>query len=159
VAPGIFWKYACTGSTCSVEQGSLTLTKMQRFGVEAEESLPALEFGYTGNHLTWAENGYGGRVEFDYEEDGNQPWYETTGEETETQNCQELSFAGWSNALCDNNSPTGRLYPYAGFTSSVNDSLMPVFQPSGAYRIEATAYAATGARSPSASTTVWLLRS
>jgi RHS repeat-associated protein len=47
---------------------TLTLAQVQEFGLDDAASLPSMTFTYGDNmHLTRADNGYGGRVEFTYE--------------------------------------------------------------------------------------------
>jgi hypothetical protein len=54
----------------------LTLTSIGEYGLNGAGPLPVTEFTYGDDmHLTLADNGYGGRVEFDYEE---LPWNELT---------------------------------------------------------------------------------
>jgi len=50
-----------------------TLAEVKQYGSDGVTSLPAASFMYDGLHLTRAENGYGGAVEFDYE-----LWYDWT---------------------------------------------------------------------------------
>ena len=59
-----------------------TLTKVEQFGVGGAGPLPAHTFTYGDHlHLTQATNGYGGTVEFDYDDLPSQilyqPWYYT----------------------------------------------------------------------------------
>ncbi len=50
-----------------------TLKKIQQFGQDGTSALPATTFNYADNlHLTQAENGYGGKIVFEYE-----LWYYT----------------------------------------------------------------------------------
>lgn len=61
------------GHTWTAGGKTTTLKSVQQFGVGNTTALPAATFFYSDNlHLTKAENGYGGRVEFTYE---TNPWY------------------------------------------------------------------------------------
>ncbi|WP_160317527.1 RHS repeat-associated core domain-containing protein [Ornatilinea apprima] len=62
IFPGVTW--TAGGKT-------LTLKSIQEFG-KNNAALPATTFDYDEMHLTTAENGYGGRVEFQYE---TEPWH------------------------------------------------------------------------------------
>lgn len=56
--PGIAW---------SAGDKTLTLREVRQYGLGGAQSLPSTTFTYGDNlHLTRAENGYGGAVEFDY---------------------------------------------------------------------------------------------
>ena len=58
---------------------TLTLKQVQEYGLGGTTSLPATTFTYgDGLHLTEADNGSGGKVEFSYE---STPWYELYGSE------------------------------------------------------------------------------
>ena len=149
IFPGTRWPYSCTSSACSEEIGELTLSGVQEYGLGGTASLPAQSFAYAdGMHLTWAENGYGGRVEFEYEDE---PWYDVGGALSLEQRCEDpgpsddwTQFYGWTNGLCTNNTSEGRFLIYSGQTLSSNGSLLAAFRPGGALRIEATAYGCEG---------------
>ncbi|HJS20596.1 MAG TPA: SpvB/TcaC N-terminal domain-containing protein, partial [Anaerolineales bacterium] len=55
------------GYTWSKGGKALTLRSVQEYGVGGTTSLPATTFTYDNMHLVEAANGYGGRVQFDYE--------------------------------------------------------------------------------------------
>ncbi|MCP4406505.1 MAG: hypothetical protein GY807_01845, partial [Gammaproteobacteria bacterium] len=75
IFPGYDWEGDNHGCT-------LTLTKIEEYGINGTTPLPATEFVYDGLHLTEAENGYGGKVDFAYE---SSPWYELTGGQIDRQ--------------------------------------------------------------------------
>jgi RHS repeat-associated protein len=136
---GVRWPYECGDSSCSYELGALTLTRLEQYGLGGTDSLPPERFTYDNNHLVKAGNGYGGRVEFDY-----QSWVAPDGPRAIEQTCQDLSFLGWTNGMCDNDSESGRFYIYSGQSLSVNYSMLMGFQPGAAYRLQATAYGCDG---------------
>ena len=136
---GVSWRYFCDSSGCSAYQGGLTLARVQEFGAGGTASLPSLEFTYSGNHLYRAENGYGGKVEFDYE-----TWADAGGPRQETQTCQDLGFQGWTYGLCSDSTSQGRFYIFPGYSLSVNTSLVQSFAPGGAYLIQVTAHGCSG---------------
>jgi RHS repeat-associated protein len=138
VLSGVTWQYSCDATTCALSQGALTLVEVREFGLLGSASLPAMHFGYSGNHLTSAENGYNGTVAFAYEE----PWYATLGSKPEVLTCKDLGFSGWRGGLCDADSDTGlfRVFVETPDHSSSSDVLLRVFQPGGTYHIQATAF-------------------
>ncbi len=149
VLPGVSWPYSCSTSGCQVYPGELTLTRVQEYGTDGTSTLPATTFSYDGARLVRGENGYGGRVEFQYD---STPWQDVSGSAPVEQRCQEVdleldnhtNFDYWTNGQCSNNSASGRFSIFGGQTRSVNYDLMRSFQPGSAYRIQATAYGCTG---------------
>ena len=79
IFPGIEWPaYLSAEPNKALYTGMLTLTKVQEFGSDLT-SLPATSFFYEDfMHLTKVENGYGGKVTFQYE-----MWYERNGSSSE----------------------------------------------------------------------------
>jgi hypothetical protein len=54
------------GYTWTAGDKTTTLRSVREYGVGGTTALPATTFTYDGLHLTRAQNGYGGAVEFDY---------------------------------------------------------------------------------------------
>jgi hypothetical protein len=67
-------EYVFPGWEWSAGVRTFTLSSIVETGLNST-SLPATTFDYDGLHLISANNGYGGTVEFDYEDT---PWYEQT---------------------------------------------------------------------------------
>ena len=66
---------------------TLTLLSVQEYGRDGSSSLPANSFTYNALHLVEGDNGYGGRVEFDYEQ-----WYDSAAAES-SQTKQDFGIA------------------------------------------------------------------
>ncbi|OGO36165.1 MAG: hypothetical protein A2147_09995 [Chloroflexi bacterium RBG_16_57_8] len=141
IFPGVAWPYNWNGYGYDTENGDLTLTQIQVWK-GAGESLPPLTFGYDGQHLTWAEDGNGGRVEYDYEAE---PWHEIAGPDEQRDYCRngEQGFENWTHGRCYNQEWTNwqnRFVIYYGEGSSTNGERLTIFAPGQAYKIKVNAY-------------------
>lgn len=141
IFPGIEWPYSNSGPTKPLYQGMLTLTGVQEFGSDLT-SLPATTFFYEDKmHLTRVENGYGGKVTFQYDQ-----WYEPSGSSNTVyedigayqQSCEGLNdnwflYSGPGSEYCEGLVKKIRNTGTAG--KSLNADLYT--HPGGVYRVYA----------------------
>ena len=80
-------EYVFPGWEWSAGVRTFTLSSIVETGLNST-SLPATTFDYDGLHLISATNGYGGTVEFDYEDI---PWYEKTASDDKSDSFGEAS--------------------------------------------------------------------
>ena len=96
----------CTDGTCGIFPAHIwpttqqwrtpALSSVQEYGLNGSNSLPAYQFFYTdGMHLTSASNGYGGTVEFAYEN-----WY------------QDIYYGNWYQGILPEDLPDAALEPH-----------------------------------------------
>ncbi|MCZ7567370.1 MAG: hypothetical protein M5U01_02065 [Ardenticatenaceae bacterium] len=124
VFPNVTWPANTnTGRTFSLDQ-------IAEYGLNGAGPLPVTSFTYgDGLHLTRADNGYGGVVEFSYA-----PWYETESPKTATLKVgtwcsgEPPDSGGWQNGTC-----AGEGYDFHG--EIYNDQVMKVFHPGAVYQL------------------------
>ncbi len=112
---------------------TLTLASVQEWGLDGTSSLPAVSFTYgDGMHLTRAENGYGGRVEYGYE-----LWNDVGGSMSAGQDFSAGCPLGWyPDPGEDVHCVYGMLWVDG---TGNNDSLTSNFQPGGVYKVRINA--------------------
>ncbi|MBI3175913.1 MAG: hypothetical protein HYZ25_19505 [Chloroflexi bacterium] len=142
-----------------IEQQLGKVTTLVSFG---QEGLPGYTFNYADKlHLTYATNGYGGSVQFDYDSDPNQvlyqPWYYDTnarltytaefkfGPSGEMGLCLNASGnqGGWTALSGTVNCTTGGYLSVQG--TGYNPTTLVSIRPGGYYKLTMTA----GGNSPS----------
>jgi hypothetical protein len=98
-----------------------TLTSITEYGMDGG-ALPATSFYYDGLHMTRAENGYGGKIEFVYDEEG---WHAADGsEETHAE-----GGALPANTVVD-------LFDASPLYNGPLEIFQDYYQPGGAYLLE-----------------------
>ncbi|MGH2544777.1 MAG: hypothetical protein ACRDIB_18450, partial [Ardenticatenaceae bacterium] len=143
VFPNVVWPHE-TGD----DGRTLTLASVKEYGTDPALALPATTFTYQdGMHLTHANNGYNGQVEFSY-----QPWFEQSGEEGVDDAFSDYCIpdggggwldlrgeAGWEGTLFYSGCPGDGAGNVLGET--FNDLILKNgFHPGGAYEVQATVY-------------------
>ena len=139
IYPGWVW----TGG-----EGTNALIGIQQTGVNGA-TLPGYSFEYDGMHLSRASNGYGGSVEFDYDQT---PWAETNAPNSRkvSQNIKTMcknnngNPTGWSASNCVDTDNDGNRDALEIPGASTNNTLLQQdnqenFQPGAAYRISVNA--------------------
>ena len=151
---------------------TLTLASVQEFGAGGS-ALPATTFTYDSLHLTEVNNGYGGRVAFDYEPE---PWYEVNANPDRID--PDLRPPNTYDGMCiprQTSIPPGEIYwipRFAGISDGTASCMEPgyigglivegsavmantpgrFYQPGGAYRTAVTLYHAGDYHTPMTTT-------